>query len=70
MLVDGLLDAYNKGLSLYKRKQWDDAIKKFEEALKLDGNDGPSKLYLARCKHFKKTPPPEDWDGVFTMTTK
>ena len=70
MLVDGLLDTYNEGLTLYKGKKWDDAIKKFEKALKLDGNDGPSKLYLARCKHFKKNPPPEDWDGVFTMTTK
>ena len=70
MLVDGLLDIYNEGLDLYKQKKWDAAIKKFQQALDLDKNDGPSKLYLARCKHFKKSPPPKDWDGVFTMRTK
>ena len=61
---------YNTGLNAYKLRKWDDAIKYFTEALKLDPEDGPSKLYLQRSSDYKKTPPPDDWDGVFTMTTK
>ena len=42
----------------------------FGKALKLDPDDGPSKVYYARCKHYIDNPPPEDWDGVFVMKTK
>lgn len=27
-------------------------------------------LYDQRCKAYLETPPPKDWDGVFTLTTK
>lgn len=65
-----LLKFYNIGLSAYKQRKWDEAIVNFEEALKIDPADGPSELYLERARNYKEIPPPEDWDGVFTMTTK
>lgn len=65
-----VLENYNQGLAAYKEKRWDDALAAFHKALEFDPDDGPSKLYIERCEHFKKEPPPEDWDGVFTMTTK
>ena len=65
-----LLKYYNLGLTAYKQRKWDDAIRAFEMALKLYPGDGPSGLYLERSKTFKETPPPEDWDGVYVMTTK
>ena len=65
-----LLNHYNSGLGLYKDRKFDDAMKCFEKALTINPNDGPSKLYLDRCKAFKETPPPDDWDGVFVMSTK
>jgi adenylate cyclase len=65
-----LLKYYNLGLTAYKQRKWDDAIRAFEMALKLYPGDGPSELYLERSKTFKETPPPEDWDGVYVMTTK
>ncbi len=65
-----VLKYYNLGLTSYKQRKWEEAIKSFEMALKVDPEDGPSKLYLQRAKDYKKTPPPDDWDGVFTMTTK
>ena len=61
---------YNLGLTAYKERKWDEAIKAFEMALKIDPDDGPSKLYLGRSKDYKENPPGENWDGVFTMTTK
>lgn len=65
-----VLRLYNAGLDAYKMRKWDEAKDCFEKALKVDPYDGPSKLYLERCKQYKVTPPPDDWDGVFTMTTK
>lgn len=65
-----LVDIYNQGLEMYKNRQFQNAIQKFQEALSVDEKDGPSKLYLERCEHFIENPPPENWDGVFTMTTK
>ncbi len=65
-----LLKYYNLGLAAYKQRKWDDAIRSFEMALKLFPEDGPSELYLERAQTFKVTPPPEDWDGVYVMTTK
>lgn len=65
-----LLKYYNLGLAAYKQRKWDDAIRSFEMALKLFPNDGPSELYLERAQKFKLTPPPDDWDGVYVMTTK
>jgi adenylate cyclase len=65
-----LLKIYNKGLESYKLRHWDQAIDYFSQALKIIPDDGPSKLYLERATDCKKTPPPDDWDGVFVMKTK
>lgn len=65
-----MLDFYNEGLTLYKKKQFKEAKEKFEEALKLVPNDGPCQLYINRCEDYIANPPPDDWDGVYTMTTK
>lgn len=65
-----MLKYYNLGIAAYKQRKWDEAMKAFEFALKFIPDDGPCKLYIERAKEFKLIPPPEDWDGVFTMTTK
>jgi tetratricopeptide (TPR) repeat protein len=65
-----VLRLYNLGLNAYKLRKWDEAIKLFSDALKVDQHDGPSQLYLERAQNYKQTPPGEDWDGVFVMTTK
>ncbi len=68
--LSNLIDVYHKGLKLYRERKFKEAIKYFEEALKIRPDDGPSNLYIERCKMLVKDPPPADWDGVFTMTTK
>ncbi|OHD53649.1 MAG: hypothetical protein A2Y33_06925 [Spirochaetes bacterium GWF1_51_8] len=65
-----MLQYYNKGLELYKQRQFQEARKYFAKCLEMLPGDGPSQLYVERCDAFIKTPPPENWDGVFTMTTK
>ncbi len=58
------------GLTAYRAKEWDSAIERFEEAIKLRGKDIPSRIYIERCKELKVNPPPPDWDGVMRMKTK
>ncbi len=68
--MTAVLESYNKGLELYKAKQFQEAKTYFQKALESIPDDGPSKLYIERCDQLIATPPPADWDGVFTMTTK
>ncbi len=68
--MEQVLTAYNSGLTHYRTQDFKEAVTQFEKALNLHPGDSLSKLYRDRCTHFLATPPPEDWDGVWTMTTK
>lgn len=65
-----MLSLYNEGLALYKNRQFKEAVTKFLAALEAKPDDGPSKLYVERCEALIENPPDDDWDGIFTMTTK
>lgn len=65
-----LLQYFAEGRKSYKLMDFESARTFFSKALKIDPEDGPSKVYLSRCRHYIENPPPEDWDGVFVMTTK
>ena len=65
-----ILDLFAEGRKYYKLMQFAKAKDSFGKALELDPEDGPSKVYFLRCKHYIENPPPDDWDGVFVMTTK
>ena len=65
-----VLDLFEEGRKQYKLMNFEGAKNYFAQALKIDSEDGPSKVYYARCKHYVDNPPPEDWDGVFVMKTK
>lgn len=65
-----LLDIFAQGRRKYKLSDFKGAVESFSAALKIDSEDGPSQVYYARCKHYVESPPAEDWDGVFVMTTK
>jgi hypothetical protein len=65
-----VLELFADGRKHYKLMEFQEARDCFAKALGLEPEDGPSKVYLARCKHYLENPPPEDWDGVFVMKTK
>jgi len=65
-----VLGNFRDGLELYRKRQWDRARKKFEAALGLHPGDVTSRLYVERCRKLEKSPPGEDWDGVWTLTEK
>lgn len=65
-----VLELFTEGRKCYKLMDFEKALDYFTQALQVDPEDGPSKVYYVRCKHYISNPPPEEWDGVFVMTTK
>lgn len=64
------IQQFEAGLVSYRNRQWQAAIEAFTGVLRLRPADAPSRLYLERCQMYQQTPPPDDWDGVYTMTHK
>ncbi len=63
-------ESFNKGVHLYRTRQWDEAVEHFSQLLNMYPDDQPVKLYMERAWVYSKNPPPEDWDGVFVMSSK
>jgi adenylate cyclase len=59
--------AYQKGIRLYRQRQWNEAPAYFEQVLARCPNDTPSQLYINRCRYYLDEPPGEDWDGVWIL---
>ena len=61
---------FQRGVARYGERDWDGAIRCFQDCLKLDEGDRAAAVYLQRCKAFMECPPDEAWDGVTTLTEK
>ena len=64
------LRLYHTALGLYRERRWTEARAAFTALLRLRPEDGPSRLHAERSALYANHPPPENWDGVFEMTTK
>jgi len=65
-----VIEHYHKGRELYLNRDFAIAIGEFAQVLKFDPNDKPADMHLARCQHWLKTTPPDNWDGAWTLTEK
>jgi len=70
-----ILPAYHEALDLYKNQEWSKAIEAFKASDALEDMFGgrktnPSRIYIPRCEHYLENPPGDDWDGVWTLTSK
>ncbi|MFQ3621127.1 MAG: adenylate/guanylate cyclase domain-containing protein, partial [Spirochaetales bacterium] len=61
---------FHAGLDLFEDKNWEKAEVRFQEVLKIFPEDGPANTFLKRCQQYRLNPPPENWDGVFNLTSK
>lgn len=68
--LEPVVRLYETGLEEYRACRFDDAIKSFEEAIQVRGDDPPSSIFIERCLELRNDPPAEGWDGVFTLKTK
>ena len=60
---------FNEGVKEYRAGEWDKGIGRFKEAIKANESDKLAQTYIERCEHLKSEPP-EDWNGVWVMTSK
>jgi hypothetical protein len=65
--MDEVIFSFAEAVAHYRNRSWSRAIALFNEALAACPGDRPSLLYRERCEFYAKQPPPEDWDGVWTL---
>ena len=64
------LQSFRLGMDQYRGRRFKEASSAFSDTLRLHGEDKVSKMYIERCAHFLKEPPPDDWDGSWTLSEK
>ena len=64
-----LKKVFETGLDYYRQRKWKTAEKYFLECVE-KYNDQPSKVFLERIAHYRNSPPPANWQGVFVMNVK
>jgi adenylate cyclase len=64
------LKRFHLGLSHYRARHWDEAEREIFALSQNDPDRRIYQIYLDRIIHFRKEPPPDDWDGSFTHTSK
>ena len=70
--IDSVMDSivkFQQAIKLYYNKEFEKAETLLQE-LNSAKKTTLYEMYLDRITNFKQTPPPEDWDGVYTFTTK
>ena len=65
-----LCSMFSGALALYRERRFSEAMDGFASLLKEHPDDGPSSVYMERCRGYLTEPPPEDWDGVYAAKTK
>jgi adenylate cyclase len=63
-------DLTTRGIAAYRGRRWAEARTHFGALHDLATGDRIARLYLDRVQRFEAEPPPDDWDGVWVMTSK
>ena len=69
-LVARLQDLHETAMDLYRRRRWSEALSAFGAGREAFPSDTVLGLYMERCQHFLRNPPPPDWDGVWELKEK
>ena len=64
------LNAYKQALGHFRAQSWDKAEADFFNLRQVSPERLLYQVYLDRIKFYRREPPGNDWDGVFTHTTK
>ncbi|HZN95030.1 MAG TPA: adenylate/guanylate cyclase domain-containing protein [Myxococcales bacterium] len=62
--------AFEAAVDHFSERRWDEAEAGFRKVMESWTDDAPSRRYLEEIKEYRVQPPPPQWDGVYTPTTK
>jgi adenylate cyclase len=65
-----LVTLFGVAREAYRRHDWLAAISAFESVLSRWPDDGPARIFLARCVEYLAEAPDSNWDGVYVMKHK
>lgn len=68
--VTSELSAYRQALGHFRAQSWDEAELDFSNLTRLNPERLLYQVYLDRVAFYRNDPPGDDWDGVFTHTSK
>jgi adenylate cyclase len=69
-LLKEALGLFSEGLGAFEDRDWDAALRRFENVLRIYPGDGPASLFSERCRTFVDNEPSPQWDGVFNLSRK
>jgi adenylate cyclase len=61
---------FANGFEAYLARDWEGALKIFQNLSKKFPNDRPTNSYLSRCRHYQADPPEADWEGITYLESK
>ncbi|MBD2021173.1 GAF domain-containing protein [Leptolyngbya sp. FACHB-36] len=65
------IDLYQKGREFYLNRKFRFAMNEFATIVEeIDSHDKSALLHLERCQYWLQNPPPDEWDGSWTLTEK
>jgi adenylate cyclase len=65
------LATYHEAIKMYRGRKFPEAAARFNDARKEIGSeDFLCTMYRLRCAAYEQKPPPENWDGSFTLEEK
>jgi adenylate cyclase len=64
------LKLFHQALRLYRKQDWDKVELQLLSLRNMSPQSKLYKVYAERTAYFRKEPPGENWDGVFTFKTK
>jgi adenylate cyclase len=69
-ITQDFLYNYHAGRAAYLSRNFRQAIVCFEAAQQIQPTDQPVNIHLKRAHNYLENPPPNSWDGIWTMETK
>lgn len=68
--TSALLKDFAAALALYRERRFGEALHAFGVLVERHPEDGPSAVYLERCRQHAAAPPPAEWDGAHQLASK
>ena len=65
-----LCSLFAEALTAYRERRWQEALASFQRLHTQFPEDGPTELYIERCRELLSRAPSHEWDGVTVMETK